>query len=206
DGPRKIGRGAAEAAFTTGPVLVAHAAVTARRLGLPAPARSPDLLDVLELFAFVRPARFCAPSPAGLALALGRPEPKGAEAQALALRAAAAALLKELAGPDYPRREDAFTLVETLARAGWAWAWRVSGALQAQPVRERRHRGSGLDVWSRLPEWEDEAPRGEAGSAPVDSESSRIRLAKLLEASGLDEARPAQSDYAAEAAYAFSPR
>src|SRR5690606_8794068 len=126
--------------------------------------------------------------------------------QALALRSAAGALLKELAGPDYPRREDAFTLVETLARAGWAWAWRVSGALQAQPVRERRHRGSGLDVWSRLPEWEDEAPRGEAGSAPVDSESARIRLAKLLEASGLDEARPAQSDYAAEAAYAFSPR
>ena len=57
-----------------------------------------------------------------------------------------------------------------------------------------------------LPEWEDEAPRGEAGSAPVDSESARIRLAKLLQASGLDETRPTQSDYAAEAAFAFSPR
>lgn len=205
-GARKIGRGAAEGVFTTGPVLVAHASLTARRLGLSPPPRSSDLLDVLELWAFVRPATFCAPSPAGLALALGLSEPKGAEAQAAALRDAAATLLKELADPAYPRREDAFTLAETLGRAGWAWAWRVSGALQAGPLRERQYRGSGLDVWARLQEWEDEAPRGEAGSAPVDSESARIRLEKLLQQSGLDEARPTQSDYAAEAAYAFSPR
>lgn len=206
EGARKIGRGAAEGAFTTAPVLVAHASLTARRLGIAPPARSEDLLDVLELFAFVRPARFCAPSPTGLALALGQPEPKGPEAQASALRAAADALLRELAEPAYPLREDAFTLNETLGRAGWAWSWRVAGALQHQPLRARQHRGSGLDVWSRLAEWEDEAPRGEAGSAPVDSESARIRLEKLLQASGLDETRPAQSDYAAEVAYAFSPR
>lgn len=206
EGARKIGRGAAEGAFTTAPVLVTHASLTARRLGIAPPARSEDLLDVLELFAFVRPARFCAPSPTGLALALGQPEPKGPEAQASALRAAADALLRELAEPAYPLREDAFTLNETLGRAGWAWSWRVAGALQHQPLRARQHRGSGLDVWSRLAEWEDEAPRGEAGSAPVDSESARIRLEKLLQASGLDETRPAQSDYAAEVAYAFSPR
>jgi len=211
EGARKIGRGAAEGVFTGGPVLVAHASLTARRLGLSPPPRSPDLLDVLELWAFVRPATFCAPSPSGLALALGMAEPKGAEAQAAALRDAAAVLLKELADPAYPHREDAFTLAETLARpsggsAGWSWAERVSGALQAGPLRPRQYRGSGLDAWSRLPEWEDEAPRGEAGSAPVDSESARIRLEKLLQASGLDETRPTQSDYAAEAAYAFSPR
>ena len=206
EGARKIGRGAAEGVFTGGPVMVAHASLTARRLGLAAPPRSNDLLDVLELWAFVRPATFCAPSPSGLALALGMAEPKGAEAQAAALRDAAAVLLKELADPAYPHREDAFTLAETLGRASWSWAWRVSGALQAGPLRQRQYRGSGLDAWSRLAEWEDEAPRGEAGSAPVDSESARIRLEKLLQASGLDETRPTQSDYAAEAAYAFSPR
>lgn len=206
DGPRKIGRGAAEGAFTAAPVMVAHASLTARRLGIAPPPRDKDLLDVLELFAFVRPARFCAPSPTGLALATGMSEPRGAEAQAQALRDAAFALLRELADPAYPNREDAFTLNETLGRAGWSWAWRVAGALQHQPVRDRNLRGSGLDVWSRLAEWEDEAPRGEAGSAPVDSESARIRLDKLLQASGLDETRPTQSDYAAEAAFAFSPR
>ena len=206
DGPRKIGRGAAEGVFTTGPVLVAHASLTARRLGLSPPPRSADLMDVLELHAFVRPARFCAPSPSGLALALGQSEPKGAEDQAAALRHAAETLLRELADAAYPGREEAYTLAATLERAGWAWGPRVVQALQAQPLKPRRERGSGLDAWSRLPEWEDEAPRGEAGSSPVDSESARIRLAKLLEASGLDETRPTQSDYAAEAAFAFSPR
>jgi len=206
DGARKIGRGAAEGLLTGERVMVAHASLTARRLGLSPPPRSEDVLDVLELFAFVRPAKFCAPSPAGLALALGMAEPKGAEAQALALRQAAEALLRELAAPEYPAREEAYTLAGTLSRAGWAWGPGVLAALEQQPIRERRHRGSGLDVWTRLGEWEDEAPRGEAGSAPVDSESARIRLAKLLQASGLDETRPAQSDYAAEAAFAFSPR
>ncbi len=206
DGQRKIGRGAAEGMFTTGPVLVAHASLTARRLGLSPPPRSADLMDVLELHAFVRPARFCAPSPSGLALALGQSEPTGAEEQAAALRHAAEALLRELADPAYPGREEAYTLAATLDRAGWAWGPRVVQALQSQPLKPRRERGSGLDAWSRLPEWEDEAPRGEAGSSPVDSESARIRLAKLLEASGLDETRPTQSDYAAEAAFAFSPR
>jgi len=205
-GARRIGRGAAEGLFTGGPVMIAHASLTARRLGLSPPARSSDLLDVLELYAFVRPASFCAPSPSGLALALGMNEPKGAEAQALALRQTAQQLLDALTDPSYPGREEAFTLNETLLKAGWAWAGRVAQALQASPLRDRQYRGSGLDAWTRLEEWEDEAPRGEAGSTPVDSESARIRLEKLLEASGLDEARPTQSDYAAEAAYAFSPR
>ena len=39
-GARKIGRGAAEGLFTGGPVLVAHASLTARRLGLTPPPRS----------------------------------------------------------------------------------------------------------------------------------------------------------------------
>ncbi|HMP63454.1 MAG TPA: hypothetical protein PKA17_10360, partial [Phenylobacterium sp.] len=52
--------------FERGPVLLAHAAMTARRLGLNPPPRNPRTFDALELFAFVRPARFCAPSAAGL--------------------------------------------------------------------------------------------------------------------------------------------
>ena len=37
-----------------------------------------------------------------------------------------------------------------------------------------------------------------------DDAASRLRI--LLERSGLDEARPAQAEFAAEAAYAFQPR
>ena len=58
--------------FEAGPVLVAHAGLTARRLGLSPPPRSPGIFDALELFAFVRPGKFCAPSAAGLAMAMGK--------------------------------------------------------------------------------------------------------------------------------------
>ncbi len=191
--------------FESAPVLVTHAAMTAKRLGLHAPPRSPRIFDALELFAFVRPARFCAPSAAGLAQAVGLPEPKGAEAQASALRAACALLLAELSSAPEPSREEALALAETLARGGWPWGAAVMGALRSAPVGNM-FRGSGLDVWSRLTEWEAEAPPGEAGSRPVDPQASGRRLAELLARSGLDEARPSQAEYAVEAAWAFSPR
>jgi ATP-dependent DNA helicase DinG len=206
EGARSVPRSAAAEVFTSGPVIVAHASLTARRLNLSPPPRSTDILDALELYAFVRPARFCAPSAAGLALALGFPEPVGAEAQALALRQACHALLDELAVEPVPSREEALQVAETLARSGWSWATRVIAALRSQPVRERKHRGSGLDAWSRLKEWEDHAPSGEPGSQPVEAEEAQARLAELLARAGLDEARPSQAEFAGEAAHAFRPR
>lgn len=188
-----------------GRVLLAHAAMTARRLGLQAPGRSPRIFDALELFAFVRPAQFCAPSAAGLALALGLPEPKGPAVQAQTLLIACRILLEELALTPQPSREEALAIAETLARAGWAWAAAAIGALRSAPVGNA-FRGSGLDVWSRIPEWEDQAPPGEAGSKPIDPEGAAQRLKALLHQAGLDEARPAQAQFAAETAWAFQPR
>ena len=71
-----------------------HAPATFRRLGLrPGPA-----FDLLELFAFVLPARTAAPTPRGLALALDHdPPPTGLEAEAALLPDLAAALLHRLA-------------------------------------------------------------------------------------------------------------
>ena len=186
-------------------MLLAHAAMTARRLGLHAPPRSPRLFDVLELFAFTRPAAFCAPSASGLALALGLPEPVGAPGQAGALREVAGALLTELAATPEPSRAEATAQAETLGRAGWAWAAAALHALRSG-LPERPWRGAGLDVWGRLTEWEDQAPPGEAGSKPVDPAAAAARLALLLERTGLDEARPNQAVFAAETAHAFQPR
>ena len=188
-----------------GPVLVAHASLTARRLGLQAPVRSPRIFDALELWAFVRPGKFTAPSAVGLALALGLAEPKGAVAQAAVLRQACGLLLSELASAPTPSREEALALAETLGRAGWAWGAAVIGALRSAPVGNH-WRGSGMDAWARLAEWEDQAPPGEAGSRPIDPEAARQRLVELLRQAGLDEARPAQREFAGEAAYAFEPR
>ncbi len=196
---------AARELFTGAPVLVAHAAMTARHLGVPTPPRSPRLFDVLELYAFVRPAQFTAPSAAGLAQALGLAEPRGAQAQAATLMTAARALLAELAAAPTPSREEALAIAETLARGGWAWGTAVIAALRAQ-LPGNQFRSSGLDVWARLGEWEAEPPPGEPGSRTIAPEAAAGRLADLLARAGLDEARPTQADYAAEAAWVFQPR
>lgn len=204
-GARPLAQPEARHLFEAGPVLLAHAAVSARRLRLPPPPRSSRLFDVLELFAFVRPGRFCAPSAAGLALALTGEAPSGALAQASVLRAAAECLLAELREAPLPSREEALAQAEALGRAGWAWGAAAIGALRSRPLG-RPWRSDGLDVWSRLDEWEDEAPPGEPGSRPIDPMEARARLALLLGRLGLSEPRPSQAEFAHESAHAFQPR
>ena len=79
----------------TGPApLLVHAPATLKRLGLGPMA----CLDLLELFAFVLPARGVAPTPRGLALALEVAPPKpGLEDAAALLPDLAEALLGHLA-------------------------------------------------------------------------------------------------------------
>ncbi len=80
------------------PPILVHAPATFRRLGMrPGPA-----FDLLDLFAFVRPARTAAPTPRGLAMALDDDHPPiGLEAEVTRLPDIAAALLNQLsAGRD----------------------------------------------------------------------------------------------------------
>ncbi|MBE9556542.1 MAG: hypothetical protein IMF08_06765 [Proteobacteria bacterium] len=73
--------------------MLCHLPATARRLNIDAfPA-----LDLLELFAFVHPGRFCVPTPRGMDVALGLPVPHDHEAEAIALGAMTRALLERQA-------------------------------------------------------------------------------------------------------------
>ncbi len=177
--------------------IVCHARATARRLGvLPFPA-----LDLLELFAFVRPAQFCLPTPRGLALATGLDAPgNDLAAAAGVLIAAAERLLAELAAqrPD----PDLRAIAAAMERGGWGWAGSVLAALPRE--REDAPTPAGLAQWRRLPEWSELAPEGAPGNIPVEEWEARERLAMLL---GRDaEARPQQADYAAAVSAAFHPR
>ena len=163
------------------------------------------MFDVLELFAFVRPGAFTAPSAAGLALALGCPEPSGPLEMAEALAQVAVRLLEELAESPTPSREEALALAETLARGGWAWGPATTEALRRHPS-SNAFRSSGLDVWSRLAEWEDPGPAGEPGDTPISPEAAVRRLGVLLGRARLEEDRTAQAEYAREAAFVFEPR
>ncbi len=180
------------------PPLLAHAPATLRRLGLP----PQPCLDLLELFAFVLPARPVAPTPRGLAMALDLDLPATQEDAAALLPDLAAALLRHLAaGRDLALNATAAGLAATMGRGGWPWAASVLAAL-GQP--DAKPSPDALRAWRRLPEWEERAPQPPAGSLPVRPAEARARLAAML--GGDAEQRPGQADYAAAAAGAFEPR
>jgi ATP-dependent DNA helicase DinG len=191
--------GAARLLRASPPPLLVHAPATLRRLGL----QSMPALDLLELFAFVLPARHVAPTPRGLALALDMTPPdKGIEAAAILLPDVAEALLSRLAtGHDLPVNRDAAGLAARMGQAGWDWAPFVLAALGRPQAAAS---GDGLRVWKRLPEWEEVAPLPPPGAFPVSAAEARTRLADMLGQGA--EQRPGQADYAAAAAAAFAPR
>ncbi len=186
-------RGLAE----TTPMLVCHARLTGARLGaVPALA-----LDILELFAFVRPAQFTVPTPKGLAQSLELPAPEDAESEALVLWQAQAALLAELSALDREQTERAAAIASQMAKGGWRWSGNVLQALGFPPHEQDTLKA--LASWSLMPEWEDIAP-DEAGSAGIDASEARQRLADVLGKSKQTEPRPQQSDYASALSAAFS--
>jgi ATP-dependent DNA helicase DinG len=181
------------------PPLVVHGRALARRLGVqPFPA-----LDLLELFAFVRPASFVLPTARGLAAALDLGRPETLEDEALVLSRAAEILLAELAGLSAAADADAPGIVRAMARGGWRWAPSVEAALARRPgpFPKEIH---GMAVWRRLPEWSEEAPSPAPGNASVHPAAARRRLAELVGVGA--EPRPSQADYADAVAAAFRAR
>ena len=102
-------------------LIVCHAPATARRLGI-----DPfSALDILELFAFVRPAKPSLPTVSGVADALGLPKPETLEDAARLLSRAAEELIAELDDIGQDQRSDAVLIASTMARGGWGWGARV---------------------------------------------------------------------------------
>lgn len=187
-----VGRGEAIARAADTPMILLNAPLTAARLGYG------DLsgLDVLELFAFVHPARFAVPTPAGMARALGLDPPESDAMAAAFLRLATETLLARLAD-DWAEREGAWDSAQALLRAKWLWA---------QPVLERLQKPERAERWlfSRLPEWEEAASRPAPHPVVLNVDEVDERLA-LLTGVGAEQ-RPGQRAYSHAAAGAFLPR
>jgi ATP-dependent DNA helicase DinG len=200
------------------PVMVCHAPALARRLGTERLAA----LDLLELFAFVHPARFCVPTPRGLAEALGLAPPKGLEADALVLFEASRRLLSTLAErPRDEERTDPVAIAWVMGMGGmgggqggdqgygWPWARFVLAALGMPGGPQVRRPQDALQVWKRLPEWEERAPEPPPGQDPVTPEEAKERLGRLLAADipgKAAELRPQQAEYSGTVCDAFTPR
>jgi ATP-dependent DNA helicase DinG len=186
---------------------VCHGRGLARRLGI----RPFDGLDVLELFAFVRPAAFCLPTPRGLAQALNLVIPVNHEDEAMVLPRAAACLLDELTNRVRETGETKDPLIATIwamSRGGWTWGQTLLTAMArifgAGGLPEPTNLNCGLKIWALLEEWEEGAPEPPAENYPVEPVEARARLVQLL---GRDaEDRTEQAAYASTVSAAFLPR
>ncbi|MSO74896.1 MAG: ATP-dependent DNA helicase, partial [Alphaproteobacteria bacterium] len=187
------------------PPLVCHARAVARRLGIkPFAAR-----DLLELYAFVEPARFCLPTPRGLAVALGLAIPISLEDEAVVLLDAANALLDRLAA-QVARGDGVVAIAAVMARGGWLWGLAVHDALAAggREAAQKSDASGGvvgaLAAWQKLTEWQEQAPEPLADHFGVTPPEARTRLAALVGPSAED--RPQQGDYASAVCAGFGPR
>jgi ATP-dependent DNA helicase DinG len=180
------------------PPVVVHAPATFRRLGLRGGAPA---LDLLELFAFVHPARPVTPTPRGLALALDITPPKTLEDEAALLPDIADALLHRLeAARDTPLNALVAGIAARMGRAGWLWAPAILAALPPEAAASP----DGFRPWRRLPEWEDAPIPPPGASLAVEPAEARARLSSILGPRA--EQRPGQAAYADAASAAFAPR
>jgi ATP-dependent DNA helicase DinG len=190
--PREASRGEAIARAAETPHIILNAPLVGQRLGYPELSG----LDLLELFAFLHPARFAVPTVAGLSRAL-RLEPPSNEARAAAaLQHIAARLLAVLADPDWREREGAWTSNATLHRLGWAWAPLIGARL------ERPERGERM-LFSRLKQWNEAADRPPPRTVVVSPEQARRRLDRLT---GRAETRDGQRAMAEAVTWVFAPK
>ena len=189
---REAQRGEAIARAAETPHIILNAPLVGQRLGYP------DLsgLDLLELFAFIHPARFAVPTAAGTCRALGLDPPASEAESADALRRIAEVLLTRLGDGDWPEREGAWTANASLARIGWAWAPLVSARV------ERPERGERM-LFSRLAQWEESGERPPQRTVRVDPSVAQGKLDHLT---GKVEPREGQRAMAAAVAEVFAPK
>src|SRR3954447_25384045 len=107
---REASRGEAIARAAETPHIILNAPLVGQRLGYPELSG----LDLLELFAFVHPARFAVPTVAGMRGVLGLDAPPGDAGAAAALRQLAERLFAVFDDPDWREREGAWTSNATL--------------------------------------------------------------------------------------------
>jgi len=175
------------------PLLLLNAPLVATRLGYP------DLsgLDLLELFAFIHPARFCVPTPKGIAHALGLAEPAGDDAVPALLQLAAGALLEACESEDWPEREGAWSALQSLAKLRWPWAPVLAPHIRRPEQAEKW-------LFSKLPEWEEAPERPQPAQVTLEPDEIAARLELLTGAAA--ERREGQRSYAREAGRVFAPR
>ncbi|HVI04773.1 MAG TPA: ATP-dependent DNA helicase, partial [Sphingomicrobium sp.] len=185
-------RGEAIAGAAETPHILLNAPLVGQRLGYPELSG----LDLLELFAFVHPARFAVPTASGLSRALGLAPPQCESETAAVLQQIVEKNLAVLADPDWLEREGAWTSNATLRRLGWSWASLINARL-ARPERGERM------LFSRLKQWEEAGERPPPRTTMTQPDDVRARLDRLT---GKAEKREGQQRMAEAVTSVFAPK
>jgi ATP-dependent DNA helicase DinG len=189
---REASRGEAIARAATTPHIILNAPLVGQRLGYPELSG----LDLLELFAFLFPARFAVPTAAGLSRALGLEPPSTEADSAAAFQRIAARLLSVLGDPDWREREGAWTANATLHRLGWAWSPLIGSRLERPASGERM-------LFARLKQWEETGSRPPPRTISVDPAEATSRLDRMT---GRAETREGQRAMAQAVTQVFAPK
>ncbi|MFL6765912.1 MAG: ATP-dependent DNA helicase [Sphingomicrobium sp.] len=189
---REASRGEAIARAAETPHIILNAPLIGQRLGYPELSG----LDLLELFAFIHPARFAVPTAAGLSRALGLVASNSESDAAAALQRIAERLLAVLGNPEWREREGAWTSNATLHRLGWGWAPLIGARL------ERPERGERM-LFSRLGQWDESGERPPPRTVVVAPGEARSKLDQLT---GRAEAREGQKAMAEAVIQVFAPK
>ncbi len=186
-------------------VMVCHAPYTKKRLGFD----EFHTFDVLELFVYTHPTRFCVPTPHGLASALHLNTPASIEDHPLTIMEIARALLLDLQHDSLKDKADAKNIAGVMGLRGKGWGWTpfIYEALgdtyeSEQIINSRR----ALNIWKHLPEWAEEAPIPPPSHHGVTEAEAHERLEELLKTGDKPpEIRQQQQDYSASLAKIFAP-
>jgi ATP-dependent DNA helicase DinG len=189
---REASRGEAIARAAETPHIILNAPLVGQRLGYPELSG----LDLLELFAFIHPARFAVPTSAGLSRTLGLEPPAGEVDAAASLKRIAERLLDVLDDPEWREREGAWTSNATLHRLGWSWAPLIGARLDRPEKGERM-------LFSRLKQWDEAAERPPPRTVVVDPGEAARKLDSLT---GRAEAREGQRAMAQAVTQVFAPK
>jgi len=189
---REASRGEAIARAAETPHIILNAPLVGQRLGYPELSG----LDLLELFAFVHPARFAVPTAAGLSRVLGLDPPTSEAEAARKLQDIAQQLLGTFRDPDWREREGAWTSNATLHRLGWGWGPLVGAQL------ERPERGERM-LFSRLKQWDEAADRPPPRTVTVAAGAARQKLDQLT---GRVECREGQRAMTEAVTSVFEPK
>ncbi len=186
-------------------VLVCHAPYTKNRLGY----NEFYCFDVLELFAFVHPAKFCVPTPVGMAHALGLSAPNEFEDYPLTLMDITRELLANLQNDTLGEKANPIKIsaIMGLKGKGWSWTHFIFAALgQEYNPKEEIYSKSALNVWKHLPEWAESAPEPPPSHYGVSKEEAHAKLSEMLNVGDKHtEIREQQKSYSATICEMFEP-